>query len=91
MTKTEGKTNKWKWLMPQMSYRGRTLVLNNLVASMLWHRLACLDLPAGFLAQIQAKVVDFFLGFFALGATIGAVSAERGAGPHPPGQPDWHF
>ena len=56
-----------------MSYRGRGLVLNNLVASQLWHRLACVDPPSGLLAQIQRKMVDFFLGWVALGATGSAV------------------
>ena len=58
--KVEAKLKKWKWLLPQMSYRGRVLVLNNLVASQLWHRLACVDPPSGLLAQIQRKMVDFF-------------------------------
>lgn len=30
---------------PCMSYRGRTLLINNLVSSLLWHRLAVEDLP----------------------------------------------
>ena len=58
--KIEAQLKKWKWLLPQMSYRGRVLVLNNLVASQLWHRLACVDPPSGLLAQIQRKMVDFF-------------------------------
>ncbi|KAJ4946632.1 hypothetical protein JOQ06_024295, partial [Pogonophryne albipinna] len=58
--KIEGKLSKWKWLLPQMSFKGRVLVLNNLVASQLWHRLTCVDPPSGLLAQIQKKFVDFF-------------------------------
>ncbi|KAI4890366.1 hypothetical protein NFI96_008163, partial [Prochilodus magdalenae] len=50
----------WKWLLPQMSYRGRVLIINNLVASTLWHRLAVLNAPAGLLADVQRKLVDFF-------------------------------
>ncbi|TWW77687.1 hypothetical protein D4764_12G0010770 [Takifugu flavidus] len=45
-----------------MSFRGRVLVINNLVASLLWHRLACLEPPPGLLSQIQAKLVNFFWG-----------------------------
>ena len=60
MEKVEGKLKKWKWLLPQMSYRGRALVLNNLVASQLRHRLACVDPPSGLLAQIQRKMMDLF-------------------------------
>ena len=71
--KVEGKLKKWKWLLPQMSYRGRALVLNILVASQLRHGLACVDPPSGLLAQIQRKMVDFFLGWVALGATGSAV------------------
>ena len=58
--KIEGKLSKWRWLLPQMSFKGRVLVLNNLVASQLWHRLTCVDPPSGLLAQIQKKLVDLF-------------------------------
>uniref|UniRef100_A0AAQ4QQC8 Reverse transcriptase domain-containing protein n=1 Tax=Gasterosteus aculeatus aculeatus TaxID=481459 RepID=A0AAQ4QQC8_GASAC len=58
--KIEGKLAKWKWLFPQMSFKGRVLVLNNLIASHLWHRLTCLDPPSAFVAHIQRKMVDFF-------------------------------
>ncbi|KAK3560930.1 hypothetical protein QTP86_023127 [Hemibagrus guttatus] len=43
-----------------MSYRGRTLVINNLAASFLWHKLACVDPPPNLLVSIQALLVDFF-------------------------------
>ncbi|KAI4891759.1 hypothetical protein NFI96_005207 [Prochilodus magdalenae] len=43
-----------------MSYRGRVLIINNLVASTLWHRLAVLNPPAGLLADIQRRLVEFF-------------------------------
>lgn len=36
------------------------LVVNNLAASSLWHRLACVDPPKQLLAKIQAVLVDFF-------------------------------
>uniref|UniRef100_A0A3B1KAN1 Reverse transcriptase domain-containing protein n=1 Tax=Astyanax mexicanus TaxID=7994 RepID=A0A3B1KAN1_ASTMX len=52
--------SRWKWLLPQMSYRGRVLIINNLIASTLWHRLAVLNAPAGLLAEIQRRLVDFF-------------------------------
>ena len=51
--KIEGKLYKWKWLLAQMSFKGRVLVLNNLVASQLWHRLTCVDPPPNLLAQLQ--------------------------------------
>ncbi|MCJ8750197.1 hypothetical protein PDJAM_G00259840 [Pangasius djambal] len=43
-----------------MSYRGRALVINNLAASSLWHKLACVDPPPNLLANIQALLVDDF-------------------------------
>jgi len=58
--KIEGKLSKWKWLLPQMSFKGRVLVLNNLIACQLWHRLTCLDPPSGFLAHIKKKWLIFF-------------------------------
>ncbi|KAK3525573.1 hypothetical protein QTP70_000457 [Hemibagrus guttatus] len=36
------------------------LVINNLAASSLWHKLACVDPPPNLLANIQAQLVDFF-------------------------------
>ncbi len=46
--------------MPKMSYRGRILIINNLVASSLWHRFTCVDPPVQLLTKIQAILVDFF-------------------------------
>lgn len=34
--------------------------MNNLVASSLWHRLACLDPPSQLLVEIQGIMVNFF-------------------------------
>ncbi len=42
--KVTGRLKKWKWLLPQLSFKGRTLIINNLAASSLWHRLACVTL-----------------------------------------------
>ncbi|KAK3506666.1 hypothetical protein QTP70_013172 [Hemibagrus guttatus] len=50
----KGRLSRWKRLVPKMSYRGRTLVINNLAASSLWHKLACVDPPPNLLANIQA-------------------------------------
>ncbi|KAF7643979.1 hypothetical protein LDENG_00230120 [Lucifuga dentata] len=54
------KLSEWKWLLPQLSYRGRVLVINNLVASTLWHRLNVLSPPRGFIEDIQQTLVNFF-------------------------------
>ncbi|KAK3510268.1 hypothetical protein QTP70_032587 [Hemibagrus guttatus] len=48
--------------VPKMSYRGRTLVINNLATSFLWHKLACVDPLPNLLASIQTLLVDFFWG-----------------------------
>ena len=37
----EGRVRKLRWIFPKLSYKGWVLVLNNLVSSMLWHRLTC--------------------------------------------------
>lgn len=58
--KLKGRLAKWKWLAPKMSYKGRILIINNLVASSLWHKLACIDLPQKNLSVVQALLVDFF-------------------------------
>uniref|UniRef100_A0A8D3EEN3 Reverse transcriptase domain-containing protein n=1 Tax=Scophthalmus maximus TaxID=52904 RepID=A0A8D3EEN3_SCOMX len=58
--KVEGKLNKWRWLLPHMSYRGRVLIINNLVASSLWHKLKCMEPPAGLLKSIQSIILKFF-------------------------------
>lgn len=67
--KLKGRLMKWKWIVKNLSYRGRTLIINNLVASSLWHRLACIDPPAYLLGKIQSILIDFFLGKNALGAS----------------------
>ncbi|KAI3358278.1 hypothetical protein L3Q82_003276 [Scortum barcoo] len=43
-----------------LSCRGRVLILNNLISTALWHRLACVDPPVSLLSRIQAVLVDFF-------------------------------
>lgn len=53
--------SKWKWLLPQLSYRGRVIVANSLVASTLWHRLIVLSPPRGLMEDIQGFILDFFL------------------------------
>ncbi len=60
LERVKGRLNKWKWLIPKMSYRGRILIINNLVASSLWHRLACVDPPVSLLSDIQRVLIDFF-------------------------------
>lgn len=56
----KGCLNTRKWLVPKMSYGGRILVINNLVASVLLHKIACIDPPLSLLIQIQSMLLDFF-------------------------------
>ncbi|KAL7870384.1 hypothetical protein SRHO_G00078810 [Serrasalmus rhombeus] len=48
------------WDLPQLSYRRRVLVANNLIASMLWHRFTVLEPRDLLIKEIQRKLVDFF-------------------------------
>ncbi len=63
LEKTKGRLEKWKWLWSKLSFRGRIIVINNLVASTFWHRLECTEPPSGLLAKLQALIVDFGLSF----------------------------
>jgi len=54
------KLSKWQWLLPQLSYRGRVLIANNLIASTLWHKLMVLDPPKNIIEDIQKTLVKFF-------------------------------
>ncbi|KAL7870140.1 hypothetical protein AOLI_G00141280 [Acnodon oligacanthus] len=58
--KVKGRLSEWKWLVPQVSYRGRVLVIDNLAASSLWHNPAYVDPPLNLLVILQAVLVDFF-------------------------------
>lgn len=58
--KVKGRLERWKFLLPKISYKGRILIINNLIASSLWHQLICVDPPADFLAKIQSILIDFF-------------------------------
>lgn len=49
IAKVKSRLNKWRWLLPKMSLRGRVLIANNLVSSSLWHTLACMDPPVSLL------------------------------------------
>ncbi|KAI4893873.1 hypothetical protein NFI96_021940 [Prochilodus magdalenae] len=55
-----GRLQRWRWILPQLSYRGRALVVNNLAASMLWHRVTVLDPPMDLITPVQKAFVNFF-------------------------------
>ena len=69
ISKTERRLLKWKGLLSQISYRGRTLVINNLAASMLWHIFTALQPPDFILKKLQSIFIDFFWG---RGGSIGS-------------------
>ena len=61
---------KWKHLAPILSYRGRVLIVNNLCASMLWHKVICMTIDDSLIKEIQKLFVTFFLAKKALVAKI---------------------
>uniref|UniRef100_A0A8C4RDJ9 Reverse transcriptase domain-containing protein n=1 Tax=Erpetoichthys calabaricus TaxID=27687 RepID=A0A8C4RDJ9_ERPCA len=56
----QGRLKKWKWVVTKLSFRGRVLIINNLIASMLWHKFRCADPPLWLLKEIQRILLDFF-------------------------------
>lgn len=60
LEKVSARLSKWKWLLPQLSYRGRVLVINNLVASTLWHKMTVMEPPVELVCKIQRIIVNFF-------------------------------
>ncbi|KAI4890841.1 hypothetical protein NFI96_019969 [Prochilodus magdalenae] len=78
------KLSKWTWVLPQLSYRGRLLVANNLVASMLWHRLAVLEPPVSLIQEQSDEDYQLLLVWKALdpGTCTPPAVAGRGTGPH---------
>ncbi len=52
--------SRWRWLLPQMSYKRRVLVINNLAASTLWHKLMVVEPTEELVTSIQKRLVDFF-------------------------------
>lgn len=60
LEKVVAKLSKWNWLLPELSYRGRVLIVNNLIAFILWHRLNVLEPPGELIKKILRKLVGFF-------------------------------
>ncbi len=78
----EGRLSRWKRALPHLSYKGRVLIVNNLVTTLLWHRFICLQPPEVLLQAIQRKLVDFFWGGYhwLRPSAICCPSAEGGHG-----------
>ena len=53
MEKVCARLSRWKWVLPQLYFKGRVLVANNLAASTLRHRLMILQ-------ELQRTLVNFF-------------------------------
>lgn len=70
--KVERRLKKWRWLSPQMSFRGRCLIINNLVASLLWHRFTA---PCWSVEALAVDSCGSFLGQTTLGGTKWVVLA----------------
>ncbi|KAK3516016.1 hypothetical protein QTP70_001673, partial [Hemibagrus guttatus] len=54
------KLSQWTWVLPQLSYRGRVLVTNNLIAFFLWHLFTLLEPPEPLIKEVQKRIVNFF-------------------------------
>lgn len=39
---------------PKLSFRGRVIIINNWIASALWHKLSCVDPRAGLFSKLQS-------------------------------------
>lgn len=56
LEKVEGRLKKRNWILPNLSFRGRVLIINNLAAYMLGHRLACVNLPVDNTAGLSSTL-----------------------------------
>lgn len=54
--------SQWTWVLPQLSYRETLVVTNNLIASMLWHRLTIIKPPETSIREVQRRIVIFWTG-----------------------------
>ncbi len=57
------------------------LIINNLVASMMWHRLNVLDPPKDLLQRLKKTFVNFFLGWLPLASPCCHLFASERRGP----------
>ncbi len=60
MEKVKGRLVKWKYLLPKMSYKGRVLIINNLIASALWASANLCGPSRDLLPRLQSILIDFF-------------------------------
>ncbi len=78
--KVSGRLSKWRWLLPQLSYRGRVLVANNLAASILWHKTIVMEPPEEMVSTIQRTIVNFFLEWTTLDSRCSIIPTGAGRG-----------
>ena len=57
---TEKVLQKLKHIVKGLSYKGRALIVNQLSASKLWHKFACLEPPPLLVDDLQRKFNTFF-------------------------------
>ena len=62
LEKIQGKLRKWRWVLPQLTFRGETLIIHILVACHLWHRVTCVQPPRTLITEIQRELIDFLGG-----------------------------
>ena len=51
------------WRQRDLSYKGRTLVINGLLASTLWYNATSLPVPSWAIAQIEESIYNFFWNY----------------------------
>ena len=58
--KMSNKLNTWIGILSTLSFRGCALVIYNLVAPLLWHKMIVLQPPVTLVSLIQKCLLDFF-------------------------------
>lgn len=58
--KLQSAAEKWKHMLPSLSWRGRVIAINQFLAPKLWYSLQVLPIPQAFLKKIQKYIIDLF-------------------------------
>ena len=76
LNKVRAKLSKLNWLLPLLSYRGRSLIINNQTSSSLWHRLIVLVPPPGLVKEMQVPPGLSWFGFWLILQVISILDVE---------------
>lgn len=83
MEKVCAKLSQWARVLPQLSYKGRLLAINNLITSMVWCQLTVHEPPETLIREAQKRIVNFFLYWTTLDLCLSFPSATAGGGSGP--------